>query len=457
MRTRLRGVGGAMCCSLLVFTSAVFAQTGGIVSGPIANPDQNNMGFAGTALDLVATGTYTFDDARQEGMNNDVVGFKPLGVATLPGDSALMTTHISVGENGHDGFDSANPDVPNMQAADPVFASMGQTGLENGNYIRFSSWIRLDENDLPAVAPQIEPLFKLEFWTEALSQNGDFNLQLNPVFGDRIYDTDQNGLVAYADQVDINNDGSVSLGTPSVTASTSWQMVVTDYVVDDSLWQYSDPDSGNGPSIVTAADVEEIRATMFVGDWTNADLTNGGTFMLDHPMVEVYKNQAAAPTTVPNPTPGSITSLVDGDFNDDGAFDCLDVDSLVAVIAAQTHDTQFDLTNDGSVTRADLNQWLVDAGSENLPSGNPYFGADANLDGVVDVTDFARWNGSQGTATAAFCSGDFNADGFTDVSDFAIWNSQKFQNANLAVVPEPSAAVLALLGLLTMCGFRRRS
>ena len=98
---------------------------------------------------------------------------------------------------------------------------------------------------------------------------------------------------------------------------------------------------------------------------------------------------------------------IDGDFNDDGSFDCLDVDALVAEIAAGNHTGSFDMTGDGQVDGGDLNQWLADAGSVNLPSGNAYLPGDANLDGSVEVADFNVWNTDKFTNTAAWCRGDF--------------------------------------------------
>ncbi len=70
------------------------------------------------------------------------------------------------------------------------------------------------------------------------------------------------------------------------------------------------------------------------------------------------------------------------------------------------------------------------AGAANLASGNPYLVGDANLDGVVDVSDFNLWNAHKFTTTAQWTKGDFNADGFTDVSDFNLWNTNKFKTAN---------------------------
>ena len=154
---------------------------------------------------------------------------------------------------------------------------------------------------------------------------------------------------------------------------------------------------------------------------------------------------------------GFLVSETGGDFNGDSAYDCLDIDALVAEIAASTNSPEFDLTGDGSVDGADLTAWLAEAGAANLASGNPYLPGDANLDGVVDVSDFNTWNANKFTSVAAWCSGDFSADGVVDVSDFNTWNSNKFTSSDsaAAAVPEPAAIGLVLIGLLGLLKLRR--
>ena len=151
--------------------------------------------------------------------------------------------------------------------------------------------------------------------------------------------------------------------------------------------------------------------------------------------------------------PGDVTLsiiqllVVDVDFDDDGLVDCADIDGLSAEIAAATNDAAFDLTGDGFVNLADLNQWLADAATFN-GFGSPYNPGDATLDGVVDVSDFNVWNSNKFTANTAWCSGNFNADSSIDVSDFNAWNSNKFTASDtVQLVPEPS-----MLGLLMIAG-----
>ncbi len=145
-----------------------------------------------------------------------------------------------------------------------------------------------------------------------------------------------------------------------------------------------------------------------------------------------------------------------GDFDNDGDYDCADVDALVAEIANGSNDGSFDLTGDGVVDSADLEGWLAEAGGFNLNSGNSYLLGDANLDGVVDVSDFNSWNGNKFTENASWCNGDFTGDGFVDVADFNLWNMHKFQSADPpAAVPEPGSLALMVIGMVAFFARRR--
>lgn len=122
-----------------------------------------------------------------------------------------------------------------------------------------------------------------------------------------------------------------------------------------------------------------------------------------------------------------------GDFNQDGLYNCLDIDSLSATIAAATHATAFDLTGDGLVNLSDRDAWLSVAGSVNLGSGRSYRLGDANLDGLVDGSDFGVWNSNKFTVRTEWCRGNFNVDLLIDGSDFGLWNSNKFTSSDLVL------------------------
>lgn len=126
------------------------------------------------------------------------------------------------------------------------------------------------------------------------------------------------------------------------------------------------------------------------------------------------------------------------DFNGDQVLDGNDIDLLVAAIV-NGGPIGFDLTGDGLVNLADRDQWLALAGALNLPSGHPYRLGDANLDGVVDGSDFGLWNSNKFTSIARWTRGDFTADGVVDGSDFGVWNANKFTAADSARPSRPEA------------------
>jgi hypothetical protein len=160
-----------------------------------------------------------------------------------------------------------------------------------------------------------------------------------------------------------------------------------------------------------------------------------------------------------------LAPTIDGDFDDNGAYECNDVDMLVSAIVDVKNggmpDLNFDLTQDGNVADDDLVAWRTEAGAGVVApaltaSGNPVQEGDATLDGVVDGLDFIEWNNNKFSPLAAWCGGDFNADGIVDGLDFIKWNDNKFTSADHLAVPEPSAILLCLgVGMLLIRASRR--
>lgn len=135
-------------------------------------------------------------------------------------------------------------------------------------------------------------------------------------------------------------------------------------------------------------------------------------------------------------TSGTVISQAgyapNADFNGDNVLDCDDINLLTSVVAAGSFLTSFDLNSDATVDLADVYVWLQVAGNENIGPGRSYLPGDANLDRVVDVSDFNIWNTNRFESTTDWCLGNFNADNTVDVSDFIIWNSNKFAESRPA-------------------------
>ncbi len=138
----------------------------------------------------------------------------------------------------------------------------------------------------------------------------------------------------------------------------------------------------------------------------------------------------------------------DGDFDNDGDYDCADVDRLVSEIALAGHSPMLDMNGDGLVDRDDLTEWRHEAGSSNLGPDKFYLPGDANLDGVVDGSDFGVWNANRFTNSSAWCQGDFDASGLVDGSDFGEWNSNKFTSSDGTQVAEPVMSWFVWIGVL---------
>ena len=120
---------------------------------------------------------------------------------------------------------------------------------------------------------------------------------------------------------------------------------------------------------------------------------------------------------------------LDGDFNNDGVYDHIDIDLLTTAISGGGPVPQFDLSGDGQLSIDDVDRWLAEAGNVNLGSGVAYLPGDANLDGVVDGLDFSAWNSHKFTPHTHWSGGDFNTDGVVDGRDFTVWNAHKFTSS----------------------------
>jgi len=152
--------------------------------------------------------------------------------------------------------------------------------------------------------------------------------------------------------------------------------------------------------------------------------------------------------------------LVTCDFDDDLDCDVSDLNAMLlegpiagGVTVTPGVNDAFDLTGDGEINLADLDEWLAVAGTAN-GFASPYKLGDATLDGVVDGQDFLVWNGSKFSQSLQWDNGDWNGDGFVDGQDFLLWNGNKFSSS--VAVPEPGWAAAILLGLISIIGRRHQ-
>lgn len=83
---------------------------------------------------------------------------------------------------------------------------------------------------------------------------------------------------------------------------------------------------------------------------------------------------------------------------------------------------------------------------------------DANRDGLVNAVDYTAWRTHFGdvSGTALLANGDFNGDGRVTALDYTIWADRFATATPLALVPEPSAAILAACAGAAFLLIRRR-
>ena len=123
------------------------------------------------------------------------------------------------------------------------------------------------------------------------------------------------------------------------------------------------------------------------------------------------------------PTPGMVDfgGNVTGDFTGDGVIAADDIDVLFDAIQAGADVAYLDLDGNRTVDNLDVSHLLTEV-LHSLPG-------DANLDGVVDGSDFNTWNEHRfSDCGRSWSDGEFSGDGLVDASDFNIWSSNRFQS-----------------------------
>ena len=207
------------------------------------------------------------------------------------------------------------------------------------------------------------------------------------------------------------------------------------------------------PGFLIALDQQIYSSPLLIatGTWD----TGGAAPSINTASVDFFANVLVTAgngvSTLPTTMDGMavVSEPILGDFNNDGFWNCDDMNALSAAIATGSNDLGFDMNGDGSITLADITDptdgWLAVGGANNpaQTNGNPFINGDANLSGEVDGSDFGIWNSNKFSSNNAWCSGDFNANGAVDGSDFNEWNSHKFTSSDgMSAVPEPALSFL---------------
>jgi hypothetical protein len=98
-------------------------------------------------------------------------------------------------------------------------------------------------------------------------------------------------------------------------------------------------------------------------------------------------------------------------------------------------------------------------GNVEFVTGGVVADADFDNNAIVDGRDFLIWQRNIGVGTSN-AMGDANGDSAVNAADLAVWRTQfggsPPAEGALAAVPEPGAAVLALIWAMTYVGGRKR-
>jgi len=314
---------------------------------------------------------------------------------------AQIEANISNGENGVNSTNGgANTDIPNATPPNPVFAAIGNASgkLENGNVIRFSAWFRSDPANPITLDPQVQPILKIEYWKEGLSTFADTNqTQAAPQFGDRVFDQDQQGSALSIPDlphwVDINGDGVVLDNSATVANGRVTQ-------ISTSQWTLAQV-----THTVNSADWLGIGPEAFgANDLTAIEAVKGVMFMGDFANTDL---------TGDGPDGGNL--LIDNAL--------MEVFKDAASVTPNTNPN---------------------------PSLSEGLAGDYNHNNVVDAADYALWRKSPS--------------GFGgNPAGYNTWRSNfgrppgSGSGLGVGAVPEPSALILAVAGVLAaMTAIRRR-
>ncbi|MEM7312485.1 MAG: S8 family serine peptidase [Planctomycetota bacterium] len=326
-------------------------------------------------------------------------------VTTTVGNEAFPAGTITIGNNGmiasgaDVGIDFSNGSVPNddfdfalMPFWDDIDADSGNVYWEERQVDGVNALI-VQWDGRPHFSDVGDSTFQLQVLESGLIRY----VYEDVVFGSAEFDFGASATIGY--QSSSSEGASFSQNSPVLSngdvieISTSESDIFRmDVASGDALTiSTSTPfdNANNEPlnnNLDLALEVRDSFGTLLASDLNSA--ADGRNAVVDLSIdftgeifISVVKESGTGEYALSVDRPGDT---VDGDFNDDGLYDCGDIDALTTTIAVGSNDISFDLTGDGLVDLGDRDAWLSEAGIAN-GIGAAYLLGDANLDGAVDV------------------------------------------------------------------------
>lgn len=287
---------------------------------------------------------------------------------------------------------------------------------------------------------------RLQLDFAALDVNGPYSLTIGPEIYDvegLAMDQNQNGISGEADDaytfdIEVVADSLPGIGGSAISTTASGEesadfviitfnqnMDTSSFDIASDLNHFIGP-QGNLLASVTGFEwnsLTELQINFSQQTATGDYSLVIGPEILDLEGLALDQNGDGIPgSQVADWYTGTFTigsTAIPGDFDGNERVDAADVNHLCSEIMAGNNTIGFDLNGDGVVNHDDQDE-LIFGIIGTLPG-------DANLDLVVDGSDFNQWNANKFTSVGGWENGDFSCDGSTDGSDFNVWNNFKFQ------------------------------
>lgn len=323
----------------------------------------------------------------------DALDYSPEG-APIWGAAAYFSDQVQLIIYNNDLFAGLETDLPLLQYATGLteadfgcveFGNIGDTSIGNASRAMYTNVTVITDTAAPSATTDVADV------TVAGTTSHTFDVTFN-------------------DNVAIQN-ADLATGTVLVTGPNGYSEIAT------------------VNSVTPSGDAAAITASLTIsaagGSWDVADEGTYTVSIVDFTVTDTSNNFLAGGDigTFEVDLSGTTTP---GDFDNDGDFDCDDVDMLSEAIIGGSTNSIFDLDTSGSVDVQDLNYWVTEIKGTLL--------GDANLDFNVDGADFLIWNANKFESGKAWCTGDFDGNGTVDGSDFLIWNAWKFQTPDAGAV-----------------------